>query len=60
MFSESDSESDAGSLHRLVVNDHYAKAFAYKKEREELEKRLFVSTSIFLFFGATSDVLSGH
>ena len=35
----SDNESDSGSLNQLTVNEHYAKAFAYKKEREELEKR---------------------
>jgi hypothetical protein len=34
----SDSESDDESLHRLTINEHYAKAFEYKKEREELEK----------------------
>lgn len=33
----SDAESNA-SLHQLTINDHYAKAFAYKKEREELSK----------------------
>ncbi|GLB37339.1 putative KRI1-like family protein [Lyophyllum shimeji] len=35
----SDSEgSDGESLHKLTVNEHYAKAFEYKKEREELQK----------------------
>ncbi|KAF7293992.1 Kri1-C domain-containing protein [Mycena kentingensis (nom. inval.)] len=33
--SESDSERD---LHQLTINDHYAKAFEYRKEREELQK----------------------
>ena len=33
----SDAESNA-SLHQLTINEHYAKAFAYKKEREELSK----------------------
>jgi protein KRI1 len=39
----SDSESDV-SLHdlKLTINEHYAKAFEYKKEREELEKRRLV------------------
>jgi len=36
----SDTESDAESIHRLTINEHYAKAFAYRKEREELEKRV--------------------
>ncbi|KAJ7647801.1 KRI1-like family C-terminal-domain-containing protein [Roridomyces roridus] len=35
----SDSESDRDdSLHRLTINEHYAKAFEYKKEREELQR----------------------
>lgn len=33
----SDAESNA-SLHQFTINEHYAKAFAYKKEREELSK----------------------
>uniref|UniRef100_A0A0W0FBD4 Kri1-like C-terminal domain-containing protein n=1 Tax=Moniliophthora roreri TaxID=221103 RepID=A0A0W0FBD4_MONRR len=36
MFSDSDSE--AGEDFQLTINEHYAKAFEYKKEREELEK----------------------
>ncbi|THV06167.1 hypothetical protein K435DRAFT_849267 [Dendrothele bispora CBS 962.96] len=34
----SDSESDSGDGHQLSINEHYAKAFQYRKEREELEK----------------------
>ncbi|KAG5646850.1 hypothetical protein DXG03_002227 [Asterophora parasitica] len=35
----SDSEgSDVDSTHKLTINEHYAKAFEYKKEREELQK----------------------
>ncbi|KAK0502995.1 KRI1-like family C-terminal-domain-containing protein [Armillaria luteobubalina] len=34
----SDSESDNESSHQLTINEHYAKAFQYRKEREELEK----------------------
>ncbi|KAK0210500.1 Krr1-domain-containing protein [Desarmillaria ectypa] len=34
----SDSESDSESTHQLTINEHYAKAFQYRKEREELEK----------------------
>jgi hypothetical protein len=30
--------SDSESFHRLTINEHYAKAFAYRKEREELER----------------------
>ena len=37
----SDAESDAGSIHQLTINEHYAKAFSYRKEREELQKRPF-------------------
>ncbi|KAJ7643238.1 KRI1-like family C-terminal-domain-containing protein [Mycena rosella] len=40
MLSESESESDheQDSLHQLTINEHYAKAFEYKKEREELQR----------------------
>ncbi|KAJ7594856.1 KRI1-like family C-terminal-domain-containing protein [Mycena floridula] len=34
----SDSESEDQTDHHLTINEHYAKAFEYKKEREELEK----------------------
>ncbi|KAK0483373.1 KRI1-like family C-terminal-domain-containing protein [Armillaria novae-zelandiae] len=34
----SDSESDNEYSHQLIINEHYAKAFQYRKEREELEK----------------------
>jgi len=33
MLSDSDTED-----HTLTINEHYAKAFEYKKEREELAK----------------------
>ncbi|KAF7362375.1 Kri1-C domain-containing protein [Mycena venus] len=39
MLSDSDAESDNGQdLHQLTINEHYAKAFEYKKEREELQR----------------------
>ncbi|KAJ7125265.1 KRI1-like family C-terminal-domain-containing protein [Mycena epipterygia] len=40
MLSDSDSESDHGQdpLHQITINEHYAKAFEYKKEREELQR----------------------
>ncbi|KAI5986902.1 KRI1-like family C-terminal-domain-containing protein [Pisolithus albus] len=34
----SDAETESDDLHTLTVNEHYAKAFQYKKEREELAK----------------------
>ncbi|KAL4071267.1 hypothetical protein V8B97DRAFT_441289 [Scleroderma yunnanense] len=34
----SDSDAESGDLHILTVNDHYAKAFQYRKEREELAR----------------------
>ncbi|KIJ66021.1 hypothetical protein HYDPIDRAFT_110144 [Hydnomerulius pinastri MD-312] len=34
----SDSESETDGVHSLTINEHYAKAFQYKKEREELVK----------------------
>lgn len=35
----SDSDSDTESIHQLTINEHYAKAYEAKKEREELSKR---------------------
>lgn len=33
-------DSDSGEdLNQITVNEHYAKAYAYKKERQELERR---------------------
>ena len=32
-------DSDVEELDQLNINEHYAKAFEYRKEREELEKR---------------------
>ncbi|KAG8221253.1 KRI1-like family-domain-containing protein [Butyriboletus roseoflavus] len=34
----SDSDSETNDLHTLTINEHFAKAFEYKKEREELAK----------------------
>lgn len=34
----SDSEAETDDVHTLTINEHYAKAFQYKKEREELVK----------------------
>lgn len=34
----SDSDREVGDLHTLTLNDHYSKAFQYRKEREELAK----------------------
>jgi protein KRI1 len=38
MLSDSDSESGGNDV-QLTINEHYAKAFTYRKEREELAKR---------------------
>lgn len=32
-------DSDTEDINQLTINEHYAKAFEYKKEREELAKR---------------------
>ncbi|KAH9915495.1 KRI1-like family C-terminal-domain-containing protein [Fomitopsis serialis] len=34
----SEEESDTESIHRLTINEHFAKAYEYRKEREELAK----------------------
>ena len=38
--SESDEERD---VHQLTINEHYAKAYESRKEREELAKRASVT-----------------
>ncbi|TDL23117.1 Krr1-domain-containing protein [Rickenella mellea] len=38
MLSDSDSDGGAGDDHQLTINEHFAKAYAHKKEREELSK----------------------
>ena len=37
--SSSTTSEDENDPHRLTINEHYAKAFQYRKEREELAKR---------------------
>jgi protein KRI1 len=39
MLSDSVSEDESGDI-QLTVNEHFAKAYAAKKEREELDKRM--------------------
>lgn len=34
----SDTDSDNESVHQITINEHFAKAYARKKEREELSK----------------------
>lgn len=38
LFSD-DENAEGGSNPQLTINEHYAKAFEYRKEREELERR---------------------
>ena len=38
LFSD-DESAEGGSNPQLTINEHYAKAFEYRKEREELERR---------------------
>jgi protein KRI1 len=45
MLSDSDSDAEVDNqqdVHQLTINEHYAKAFEYKKEREELQRRAFL------------------
>jgi protein KRI1 len=35
----SDDEDGVNTNTQLTINEHYAKAFEYRKEREELERR---------------------
>ncbi|KAF9442814.1 hypothetical protein P691DRAFT_779207 [Macrolepiota fuliginosa MF-IS2] len=38
MLSDSDDDPQNEELHKITVNEHYAKAFQYRKEREELDR----------------------
>jgi hypothetical protein len=40
MLSDSEYESENEDLHQLTVNEHFAKAYKAKKEREELQQRM--------------------
>jgi len=40
MLSDSEDEQKDAELHNITINEHYAKAFQYRKEREELDKRM--------------------
>lgn len=43
-------DSDSGEgLNQITVNEHYAKAYAYRKERQELERREHSQLSFLLF-----------
>ena len=39
LISSTSSSEDENDDHQLTINEHYAKAFQYRKEREELAKR---------------------
>jgi hypothetical protein len=39
LISSESSSEDENDGHQFTINDHYAKAFQYRKEREELAKR---------------------
>jgi hypothetical protein len=49
MLSDSESSGDE-NFHEITINEHYAKAFEYKKEREELQKRMFQFIEYVLLF----------
>lgn len=44
--SDSGHESDHEDIHQLTINEHFAKAYEYRKEREELQKCAFKSRII--------------
>jgi hypothetical protein len=41
--------SDNEETHQLTVNEHFAKAYQHRKEREELQKRELTHCSCFAF-----------
>lgn len=41
--------SDNEETHQLTINDHFAKAYQQRKEREELQKRELTLCSCFVF-----------
>lgn len=43
MLSDSEDEQKNAELHNITINEHYAKAFQYRKEREELDKRMRIT-----------------
>jgi hypothetical protein len=47
LFSD-DEDTQGGSNSQLTINEHYAKAFEYRKEREELERRKFFLLYVYI------------
>jgi protein KRI1 len=39
LLSSSESENETQDVTQLTVNEHFARAYAHRKEREELQKR---------------------
>ena len=39
-------DSDGEDIQQLTINEHYAIAFEYRKEREELAKRTFKLSAV--------------
>jgi protein KRI1 len=48
LFSD-DEDTQGGSKSQLTINEHYAKAFEYRKEREELERRKFFFNVVYIY-----------
>lgn len=46
MLSDSEDEQQSAELHKITINEHYAKAFQHRKEREELDKRMPITPSL--------------
>lgn len=47
---EEDEESGEDNIHQLTINEHYAKAFAFRKEREELDRCALLFLFLFIQF----------
>lgn len=47
-------DSDVEDIQHITINEHYAKAFEYRKEREELAKRALQFMLFHICFSAPS------
>lgn len=41
-------DSDDESIHQITINEHFAKAYEYRKEREELAKCQYFTSSLYV------------
>ena len=60
LISSTSSSEDENDGHQLTINEHYAKAFQYRKEREELAKRAHLHSFSSVWLSNLTDIFFIH